>query len=120
MLILTVGILNGAGWALLQNWSWAHVLWPDAKFNFWRCWESSGGISIGIAYGVAYFLVNRRMSGKEQTRIATAPSVGRFNFEWLVASGLLLLVGWITCFPFAGEMRRRFVPSTNPAPRCQT
>jgi hypothetical protein len=58
-LILTVGLINGIGWALFQNWKWAATLWPGTSFNFWRCWESSGGISIGIAYGVAYYLVNR-------------------------------------------------------------
>lgn len=59
ILILSAGVLNGAGWALLQNWAWAKRFWPDAHFNFWRCWESSGGLSIGLAYGVAYFLANR-------------------------------------------------------------
>jgi hypothetical protein len=53
VLILTVGLVNGAGWALLQNWTWAKRVWPGAHFNFWRCWESSGGLSIGIAYGIA-------------------------------------------------------------------
>ena len=61
-LISTVGLLNGLGWALFQNWRWASGLWPDAHFNWWRCWESCGGISIGAAYGVAYYLVNRRAS----------------------------------------------------------
>jgi hypothetical protein len=59
-LITTVGLVNGAGWALFQNWSWAHHVWPNFSFNWWRCWESSGGISIGLAYGLAYFLANRR------------------------------------------------------------
>jgi hypothetical protein len=59
VLIVVVGLLNGAGWALCQNWHWASELWPGVKFNWWRCWESCGGISIGIAYGVAYYLVNR-------------------------------------------------------------
>jgi hypothetical protein len=67
-LILTVGGVNGLGWAALQNWSWAKTLWPGASFNFWRCWESSAGISIGIAYGVAYYLVNRPMSNAELAR----------------------------------------------------
>jgi hypothetical protein len=58
-LITTVGLLNGIGWALLQNWKWALKLWPESNFNFWRCWESSAGISIGLAYGVAHCLVNR-------------------------------------------------------------
>ena len=29
------------------------------------CWESSGGVGLGIAFAVAYFLVNRRMSEEE-------------------------------------------------------
>ena len=60
VLILAVGLTNGIGWSLCQNWKWAQTIWPDASFNFWRCWESSGGISIGLAYGLAYFVVNRR------------------------------------------------------------
>ncbi len=59
ILILTVGLVNGVGWALFQNWKWAPVVWAGTNFNWWRCWESSGGISMGIAYGLAYFLVNQ-------------------------------------------------------------
>ena len=92
-LITTVGLLNGVGWALLQNWAWAATLWPGAQFNFWRCWETSGGISIGIAYGVAYYLVNCRIKDEEgavQESVAgqAPPSLG-----WLAAfivSALLL------------------------------
>jgi len=81
-LISTVGLLNGVGWSLLQNWSWASAWWPDAHFNFWRCWETSGGISIGIAYGVAFWLVNRRPKRGVQAAPVTqaAPSLG-----WLAA-----------------------------------
>lgn len=59
VLISTVGLVNGVGWALCQNWRWAAHLWPQANFNWWRCWESCGGLSIGAAYGLAYYLVNR-------------------------------------------------------------
>jgi len=93
-LIATVGGLNGLGWAALQNWSWAKTLWPGASFNFWRCWESSAGISIGIAYGVAYYLVNRPMSEQELAR--HAPHLGNEhpNLERLGAYlGLLLGLG---------------------------
>ncbi len=58
-LILTVGLINGIGWALLQNWKWAPAIWVGTNFNWWRCWETSGGITIGVAYGIAYFLVNQ-------------------------------------------------------------
>src|SRR5690606_5770267 len=77
-LITTVGVLNGVGWALLQNWSWADNVWPDAQFNFWRCWETTGGISIGIAFAAAYFLVNRPMPAERVDQAhdlrATAPA----------------------------------------------
>ena len=94
VLILTVGVLNGIGWALFQNWSWAKSLWPTAGFNFWRCWESSGGISIGIAYGLAYFLVNRLVS--DPLRAASESGFGSDhpNLERFGAySGLLLGLG---------------------------
>lgn len=81
-LIGTVGLLNGAGWAALQNWTWAEARWPGA-FNWWRCWESSGGISIGIAYGVAYFLVNRPRPVEEIAPPPTRLDDGRISVAWL-------------------------------------
>lgn len=91
-LISTVGVVNGLGWALLQNWQWAHNWWPKVTFNFWRCWESSGGISIGLAYGIAYYLVNRP-DGKESSalRLANA-SPDRERFALYL--GLLLGLGF--------------------------
>ena len=81
-LILTVGLVNGVGWSLLQNWKWAEGLWPTARFNWWRCWESSGGISIGIAYGIAYYLVNRRMAEEQRNAIRVLrPANERPNLE---------------------------------------
>jgi hypothetical protein len=89
VLILTVGLVNGVGWALLQNWTWAKHVWPGSQFNFWRCWESSGGVSIGIAYGLAYALVNREMSEDERSALAARPAIAGPNFEWfLVFLGL--------------------------------
>jgi hypothetical protein len=87
VLILTVGILNGLGWALFQTWKWAPGIWKDANFNWWRCWESSGGLSIGFAFGIAYFLVNRRMSDDEMSTVAKRRSLAGPNFEWLVVFG---------------------------------
>jgi hypothetical protein len=84
VLILTVGIVNGIGWALCQNWSWAHKLWPDGHFNWWRCWESSGGISMGVAYGLAYFLVNRPMSARERATLETVRPSAAPTLEWLL------------------------------------
>ncbi|CAN5145642.1 hypothetical protein BH10PLA2_BH10PLA2_06250 [soil metagenome] len=94
ILISTVGIINGCGWAAFQNWKWAKRVWPDSSFNFWRCWESSGGLSIGIAFGIAYFLVNRRMTDGERELIARRQSIAGPNFEWLlVFCGLTAFIG---------------------------
>jgi hypothetical protein len=93
-LILTVGLVNGTGWALLQNWRWASGVWPGAHFNWWRCWESSAGISIGIAYGMAYYLVNRATLGEREPGAPEEPKVVRRNLERFGAYlGLLLGLG---------------------------
>jgi hypothetical protein len=93
-LILTVGLLNGVGWSVAQNWKWAPRLWPGVNFNWWRCWESSGGISIGVAYGIAYYLVNRRSSTEGNPRQDTQWTYPRPNLERLGAYlGLLFGLG---------------------------
>ncbi|MBX7072757.1 MAG: hypothetical protein K1X71_06375 [Pirellulales bacterium] len=83
-LIATVGMVNGVGWALLQNWKWAPDVWSGANFNWWRCWESSAGVSIGIAYGLAYFLVNRPMPATEQSAWRARRVIEGPNLEWLL------------------------------------
>jgi hypothetical protein len=93
-LILTVGLLNGFGWAACQNWHWAAGLWPDFKFNWWRCWESSGGICIGIAYGVAFYLVNRPIRAGQVDQGAAGAPAGSPNAErWAAYAGLVLGLG---------------------------
>lgn len=90
-LIATVGCLNGLGWALFQNWEFHSYLWPEGNFNYWRCWESSGGLSIGFALGIAYYLVNRPMSNEEAAKLQSRPSLMAPTFEWFVVfSGLLV------------------------------
>ncbi len=102
-LILTVGLLNGLGWALCQNWKWAAPLWPTVNFNWWRCWESSGGISIGIAYGIAYYLVNRRIGANAAELSRPGPNLERVAAYWglLLGLGLSLkngLKGWANIY----------------------
>ncbi len=102
-LIFTVGLLNGAGWALCQNWKWAATVWPGATFNFWRCWESCGGISIGIAYGVAYYLVNRPEPSGRPAAPSGHPNLERFACYAGLVFGLGLSVknglkGWANIY----------------------
>lgn len=102
VLISTVGIVNGVGWAALQNWEWAPFVWKDADFAWWRCWESTGGISIGIAYGLAYFFVNGRMSDRERAEIAARRVLAGPNFEWLIVFGGLTAVLSLFVGPLLG------------------
>ena len=107
-LILTVGLVNGLGWAAFQNWSWAPKLWPGTQFNWWRCWESSGGISIGVAHGLAYFLVNRAESpgtARENQGgwMVECPNLERFGVYASLLVGLGLSVrngmkGWANIY----------------------
>jgi hypothetical protein len=108
VLIVTVGLLNGVGWSACQNWKWADNVWPEVGFNWWRCWESSGGISIGIAYGVAYYLVNRPVTDEERERLGalltnTRPNLERFGAYLGLILGLGLsiqngLKGWANIY----------------------
>ena len=98
LLITTVGVVNGLGWALCQNWRWAQNVWPHVNFNWWRCWESCGGMSIGLAYGLAYYLVNRRSDELHESASsypsATLPLNTHPNLERFGAYlGLLLGLG---------------------------
>jgi hypothetical protein len=105
-LICTVGLVNGAGWAICQNWKWAPNLWPQVNFNWWRCWESCGGISIGFAYGLAYYLVNRPGSATPAMRQSFAdrkPNLERFGayLGLLLGLGLSIkngLKGWANIY----------------------
>jgi hypothetical protein len=78
-LISVVGLVNGLGWSLCQNWKWAHNVWPNVDFNWWRCWESSGGISIGLAYGIAFYLVNSPESVPSDVPVNPRPNAERFG-----------------------------------------
>jgi hypothetical protein len=102
VLIVSVGVVNGAGWAALQNWTWAPGVWRGADFNWWRCWESSAGISIGVAYGIAYFLVNRRVADEERAALASRRAIAGPNFEWLLIFSGLAAVLSVFVGPLAG------------------
>src|SRR5262249_2973229 len=69
------------------------------------CWESSGGISIGFAFGIAYFLVNRPMSATEAAIVARRRSLEGPNFEWLIV--FLGLASYSSMF-LAGQTAVRY------------
>ncbi|MCL4217725.1 MAG: hypothetical protein KJ052_12075, partial [Candidatus Hydrogenedentes bacterium] len=95
LLIVTVGLVNGIGWSLLQCWMWSARAWPGAQFNFWRAWETSAGLSVGLAFGMAYYLVNRPMKKKELDIQAERLKSGRASPLWLIAFiASALVLGW--------------------------
>lgn len=103
-LILTVGIINGVGWALLQNWKWAQGIWEGYPFNWWRCWETSGGISLGLAYGIAYFLTNQPLhSSMSNNVIKVKPATERMTLFLTVFLAIALslrngIKGWANIY----------------------
>lgn len=109
ILILTVGLLNGLGWGALQHWKWAPALWPNFQFNWWRCWESSGGLSIGFSFGIAYFLVNRPMSLREMAVMAVRRSIEGPTFEGLIV--FLGLASYSSLFLYGQTVNRYPFPS---------
>jgi hypothetical protein len=40
---------------------WIPTLFPTVNFNFWRLWETTGGGVIGLAYGIAFYVCNRKL-----------------------------------------------------------
>lgn len=103
-LILTVGIINGIGWALLQNWKWAQGIWEGYNFNWWRCWETTGGMSLGLAYGIAYFLTNQPLnSSMSNNVIKVKPTAERLTLFLTVFLAIALslrngLKGWANIY----------------------
>lgn len=103
-LILTVGVINGIGWALLQNWKWAQGIWEGYHFNWWRCWETSGGISLGFAYGIAYFLTNQPLhSSMSNNVIKVKPATERMTLFLTVFLAIALslrngIKGWANIY----------------------
>lgn len=62
-LILIVGSISGVGWMIGQFLAnhWIPTLFPTVNFNFWRLWETTGGGVIGLAYGIAFYVCNRKL-----------------------------------------------------------
>jgi len=102
VLILTVGLINGMGWSLLQNWKWAYNIWQGYNFNWWRCWETTGGVSLGLAYGIAYFLTNQPLKTKDSI-VIHKPKTERMTLFLTVFLGIALslrngIKGWANIY----------------------
>ncbi len=61
LIVLVAGIAGGL-WSAFQVIQYMSALFPTTNFNFWRVWESNGGVGIGIAYGIAYYYCNRSLT----------------------------------------------------------
>ncbi len=61
-LILLVSGIAGGLWSAFQVIQYLPSLYPMDGFNWWRIWESNGGVGIGVAYGIAYYYCNRKLT----------------------------------------------------------
>jgi hypothetical protein len=77
-LIMIVGICTGIGWMVFQFWMFAGQWFPGATWNFWRCWESSAGFSIGIGYSIAFMTCNKPSTTVEKNAKHVHPNAERF------------------------------------------
>ena len=61
---------------------------------------------MGLAFGLAYFLVNRRMSEKERAVVASRRAIAGPNFEWLL---IFLGLTWFLSITFRRQVRWQLV-----------
>ncbi len=64
LIVLVSGIAGGL-WSAFQVIQYLGALFPTDGFNWWRIWESNGGVGIGIAYGIAYYFCNRELAPED-------------------------------------------------------
>ncbi|MBD3188137.1 hypothetical protein GF325_14975 [Candidatus Bathyarchaeota archaeon] len=63
---LLVGAITGIWWMFFQWLIEVNVGQdPPFDFNWWRVWEALSGTGIGISYGIAFFLFNKRRAPKQ-------------------------------------------------------
>ncbi len=65
-IILIPALVTGITWmGLIVLWElivppWAYA--NDIHFNWWRCWESTGGAAIGFGFGLAFIVCNQELT----------------------------------------------------------
>jgi hypothetical protein len=68
-----------------------------------------------MAFGVAYFLVNRKEAREAQVARELRLGSTTLSLAWLLAAGLLLLVGWTQFWPAARDLRAAAAQGTSSA-----
>jgi len=61
-LVAIVALITGFGWMIAKTWMFADEAFPSVSWNWWRCWEASGGFSIGLGYAIAFLACNKQRS----------------------------------------------------------
>ncbi|MBN2154169.1 MAG: hypothetical protein JW839_22130 [Candidatus Lokiarchaeota archaeon] len=97
-LIGIVALITGVGWLVAKTWMFADEAFPGLGWNWWRCWEASAGLAIGLGYAVAFVACNRpRGTRNEQDLAAPVSTYHRWQdvFERYVGLYLALIIGLV-------------------------
>ncbi len=73
-LVIIVALITGFGWLVAKSWMFADEAFPGVSWNWWRCWEASGGFAIGLGYAVAFLACNKPQNA-HPTQIPATPVV---------------------------------------------
>ncbi|NMC07018.1 MAG: hypothetical protein GYA24_17500 [Candidatus Lokiarchaeota archaeon] len=99
-LVSIVGLITGVGWLIAKTWMFADEAFPGVSWNWWRCWEASGGFAIGLGYAVAFIACNKRQNvaptGESGTSVASHP-----RWQCLLERYLGTYAALITGFTYA-------------------
>ncbi len=94
-LVGIVALITGFGWLVAKTWMFADEAFPGVAWNWWRCWEASGGLAIGLGYAVAFVVCNKPLPGKAQAMAAGGYHRWQNMFERYVGLYAALITGLI-------------------------
>ncbi|MEX2716050.1 MAG: hypothetical protein Q6370_007085 [Candidatus Sigynarchaeota archaeon] len=95
-LIGIVALITGFGWLVAKTWMFADEAFPTVSWNWWRCWEASGGFAIGLGHAIAFITCNKpRSDHASQPREMLVPGYHRWQdlLERYVGLHAALIIG---------------------------
>lgn len=104
-LILIVGIVTGVLWCFNQFWQFMDDWFPGVSINWWRCWESSAGFSIGLAFAIAFSITNKpdlehdSLHARGSAKLIGLNTGLMIGLSWSVYSGIGGFIGILKAYP---------------------